>query len=233
MTLDPTLVDLLKSVDTPTICNALEVVAPERQASGYTVRPFVCANLPSTPLLGTARTACIRAAAPAERPASATDAVHKAYYEYMATPSQLPPIAVIFDADEEPGKGAFWGEVNSAIHHGLGVAGCITNGSMRDTDDLAPGFRILAGSLGPSHAFVHVESFGEPVEVHGMAVKHDDLVHADKHGAVVIPASAVNGLNDAIDLVRRREKRILDVVRKPGFTLDEFQAAVGDAANIH
>lgn len=233
MALDRALVELLRTVDTPTVCNALEIIAPENQARGFTVRPFVCADPQAAPIVATARTARIRAAAPAKRSASDTAALHKAYYEYMATSDELPTVAVILDADTAPGRGAFWGEVNSAIHLGLGVAGCITNGSMRDLDDLAPGFQILAGSLGPSHAYVHVENFGEPVDVHGMAVEHGDLVHADKHGAVVIPPGAISGLANAIDVNRRREKRILDVIRRPGFTLAEFQAAVGDAANIH
>ena len=43
-----------------------------------------------------------------------------------------------------------------------------------------------------------------------MQAAHDDVIHADYHGAVVIPADAVRKLPAAIDLVSRREKVILD-----------------------
>ena len=61
------------------------------------------------------------------------------------------------------------------------------NGSIRDIPQIAEGFQMLAGSLSPSHAYVHVEEFGIPVTIHGMAVKSGDLIHADRHGAIVVP----------------------------------------------
>ena len=85
------------------------------------------------------------------------------------------------------GYGAFWGEVQSNVHKALGCLGVITDGSIRDIPQWAPGFQALAGSIGPSHAWVHAESFGGEVRVAGMTVRSDDLIHADRHGAVVIP----------------------------------------------
>ena len=85
------------------------------------------------------------------------------------------------------GYGAFWGEVQSNVHKALGCLGVITDGSIRDIPQWAPGFQALAGSIGPSHAWVHAESFGGEVRVAGMTVRSDDLIHADRHGAIVIP----------------------------------------------
>ena len=94
---------------------------------------------------------------------------------------------MIEDLDDEVGYGAFWGEVQSNIHKALGCLGVVTNGSIRDIPMIAPGFQMLAGSLSPSHAYTHVEDFGIPVTVHGMKVNSGDLIHADQHGAVVVP----------------------------------------------
>ena len=88
------------------------------------------------------------------------------------------------------GYGAFWGEVQSTVHKALGSIGCVTNGSFRDLDMWAQGFQMIGGRVGPSHAHVHMVAFGQPVNVFGMQVGHDDVVHADFHGAVVIPADA-------------------------------------------
>ncbi len=97
------------------------------------------------------------------------------------------------------GYGAFWGEVQSAVHKALGCVGVITDGSIRDIPQWAPGFQALAGSIGPSHAWVHAESFGGEVRVAGMTVRSGDLIHADRHGAVVIPFDVAAKLPDAAE----------------------------------
>ena len=99
---------------------------------------------------------------------------------------------IIEDLDgEHAGYGAFWGEVQSAIHRGLGALGVITDGSVRDIDQWAPDFQFLAAKIGPSHAYVHAVDFGGEVDVLGMRVASGDIVHADRHGAVVVPAETV------------------------------------------
>jgi hypothetical protein len=86
------------------------------------------------------------------------------------------------------GFGAFWGEVQTTIHKGLGCLGVVTDGCVRDITMMAPGFQVLAGSITPSHAWVHLVDIGGAVNVGGMMVSDGDLIHADRHGAVVIPA---------------------------------------------
>ena len=75
---------------------------------------------------------------------------------------------------------------SDSIHNGLGIIGVIINGSPRDLNSLSPGSQVLAGKVGPSHAYVHIEETGIDVNVFGMNVQHDDLLHADVHGAVFI-----------------------------------------------
>ena len=123
--------------------------------------------------------------------------------------------------------------MNTAIHKGLGVAGCITNGSIRDLDLIAPEFQLLAGKVGPSHAWVRVEEIEVPVEVHGMTVSHGDLIHADRHGAVVIPLDLLDRIPAAIELLTRREAAILKVARLPGFDAEKLKAAMAEAEEIH
>ena len=107
------------------------------------------------PIVGFARTATIRSGSARPRPPPSSGPRRLGYYEYVAAPP-APTIAVIEDLDPEPGFGAFWGEVNTAVHKGLGVQGCITNGSIRDLDMIATDFQLLAGCVAPSHAWVRV-----------------------------------------------------------------------------
>ena len=224
--------DLLRQWDTPTICNALELVVPARRGRGFTLTPMVCADPGLPPICGLARTGQIRAASPSGRTREEDREARIGWYEYVAD-APLPTVVVIEDLDPTPGYGAFWGEVNSAVHKGLGVQGCVTSGSFRDLDMLAPGFQILGGMINPSHAFVHVVDYGREVVVHGMPCVHDDVVHADRHGAVVIPAEAVRQLPVAIDLCARREKVILDIAKRDDFDIDKLKEALGRADEIH
>jgi regulator of RNase E activity RraA len=205
----------LTAFDTPTVCNALEVLLPATRGQGYTARPAHCGFPTLPPMVGFARTARIRARREPTEPAERLRALRHDYYRYIDA-GRKPSVVIIEDLDgPDAGYGAFWGEVQSAIHRGLGALGLVTNGSVRDIDQWAPGFQFLAGSIGPSHAYAHVVEFGGEVEVLGMRVRSGDIVHADRHGAVVVPPGAVAGLPAAAREVAQREARILEVARAP------------------
>ena len=220
--------DILKQWDTPTICNGLELIVPERRAIGFTVEPMVAVDRKFPPIVGLARTGLVRAKEPPRGPIPPREA----WYDYVAA-SDFPTIAVIQDIDDRPGFGAFWGEVQTTIHKALGVSGCVTNGSFRDLDMLAPGFQIIGGRIGPSHAHIHMVQMNCDVNIFGMLARHDDVIHADFHGAVVIPADAVKKLPEAIDLCTRREKVILDMAKSFGFNSQMLRAALKAAGEIH
>ncbi len=218
----------LEAWDTPTICNGLEFVVPDRRAIGFTVEPMLAADRSLKPMVGVARVGMIRAKeAPRGKVANRLD-----WYDYVAD-ADLPTVVVLQDLDDRPGYGAWWGEVHSTVHKALGALGCVTNGSFRDCDMLAPGFQIIGGRIGPSHAHVHMVDFGKPVDIFGMNVVHGDVIHADFHGAVVIPADAVKKLPDAIALSARREKVILDICASPDFSPAKLRQAVQKAGEIH
>jgi regulator of RNase E activity RraA len=220
--------EALRQYDTPTICNGLELVVPERRALGFTVEPMVAADRKLPPIVGLARTGLIRA----KEPPRGAIPPREDWYEYVEA-KEFPTIAVLEDIDGQIGYGAFWGEVQSNVHKGLGCIGCVTNGSFRDLDMLAPGFQILGGRVGPSHAHVHMVQMHCQVNVFGMLVGHDDVIHADYHGAVVVPDDAVRKLPAAIDLIARREKLIIDMARGPGFNAARMREALQKSAEIH
>lgn len=225
-----TLADLeaLKQWDTPTICNGLEIIVPERRAIGFTVELMVAVDPKAPPIVGVARVGTIRA----KEPPRGAVANRLDWFDYVAA-TDLPTIVVLQDVDDRPGYGAFWGEVMSTVHKALGAVGCVTNGSFRDLSAWAQGFQMIGGRVGPSHAHVHLVDFGKPVNVFGMQVAHDDVVHADYHGAVVIPAECVKKLPEAIDLVSRRERVILEVCIAKDFTPARLRDAVKRAGEIH
>ncbi len=222
--------DKLAEWDTPTICNGLEALDQTYRLTGYTTKAFTCMRPEQKPMVGYARVATIRAS---NAPAMSADKVlemRQSYYEYIDEGGPKPSITVIQDLDTGPARGAFWGEVNTNIHKGLGSLGVITNGSIRDLADSAPGFQALAGQVGPSHAWVHVVGFAEAIEVHGMSVKHNDILHADVHGAVIVPEVMVKKLPGAIERIARREAHLIGAAQKSGFNFQKLKAAMTAAA---
>jgi regulator of RNase E activity RraA len=206
----------------------VELIVPERRAIGFTVEPMAVLHPAAAPVVGLARTGTIRA----KEPPRGTVANRLDWYDYVANAS-LPTIVVLQDLDDRPGYGAFWGEVNTNVHMKLGAEGCVTSGSFRDLAASARNFQIIGGRVGPSHAHVHVVDFGGPVNIFGMQAAHDDVIHADCHGAVVIPAECVTKLPASIDLVSRREKVILDLCASPDFTTAKLRDAVMKSRDIH
>ncbi len=214
--LTPEDLEALRAFDTPTICNALEPLVPDRQGYGYTTKPLVCPRPELAPIVGYARTATIRALHPSGRDDAASRDARLGYYGHMAE-APHPTITVIQDLDPSPGYGAWWGEVNTNVHKGLGSLGVITDGSIRDIDLCAEGFQLLAGSIGPSHAFVHCVEWAITVTVAGMVVRPGDIIHADRHGAVVVPPETVREIPATVKRLEAAEALLIGPSKKPGF----------------
>ena len=220
------LLNLLQSVDTPTVCNAIEVAQGKRGFNDFT-RGTMLASDEKGVIVGYAITAQIAAIEPPTEAVSVIRERRMNYYRAMSE-SVKPSIAVVEDLDYPNCIGAFWGEVNTTIHKGFGMSGALTNGVMRDLGDMAEDFPVVAGSIGPSHGFVHVRSVNQPINVFGLNIKSGDLVHADRHGAVVVPIDVIDGLEASILKMQETEKLVLDPARKTGFDFNAFEAAWND-----
>ena len=212
----PNHLDFLQSIDTPTACNLIEIVAPERRGFGYTVKHLHCPFPELAPIIGFAKTVTFKAKDAVPLGQAGYMQKRLDYLDYVAGPPR-PSIMVMADLDgEHVGYGAFWGEVQSNVHKALGCLGVVTNGSIRDIPMIASGFQMLAGSIVPSHAYVHVVDFGIDVNVHGMAVKSGDLVHADRHGAVVVPTDKIDAMKAALEGLAGREAKIIAAAKAGG-----------------
>ncbi|MGL4309393.1 MAG: RraA family protein [Paracoccaceae bacterium] len=221
--MDQTLLNLLRSVDTPTICNAIEVVQGRRGFAAVTRGTMICTE-PGLSVVGYAVTAKITALAPPTEPSEVIRTRRMAYYRAMHDAAK-PSVAVVEDIDYPHCFGAYWGELNTNIHQGFGMSGALTNGVVRDLGDLPAGFPVIAGSVGPSHGFVRVCDLGTPVTIFGLNIAQGDLVHADRHGALVIPPDVADALPGAIQKLKATERIVLDPARSTGFTFEAFEKA--------
>jgi len=216
------LLALLRTVDTPTVCNAVEVAQGKRGFNRFT-RGTMIHSKPGTPAtVGFARTARISGLAPPTEAADVIRARRMDYFRAMAG-GDGPTVAVVEDVDFPNCIAGWWGEVHVAVHKGLGMMGAVTNGVVRDLDVIDDGFPILARSIGPSHGYVHVKDLGTEVCIMGMRVAQGELIHADRHGALVIPAEVIPALKSAIETVIASEAIVLGPAREPGFNIERLE----------
>ncbi len=222
--LDQSLLSLLQSIDTPSVCNAIEVAQGKRGFAAFTRNTMLSSEPTAPAIVGYANTAKIAGLNPPTEPPDVIKQRRLQYFHHMAG-GATPSLAVIEDTDYPDCISAWWGEVHTTVHKGLGLKGAVTNGVMRDLGDLAPDFPVIAGSIGPSHGFVHVQELGTPVTVFGLTVKQGDLVHADRHGALVIPPDVLPTLEQSIRSMFAAEKIILEPARQPGFNVAALEEA--------
>ncbi len=222
--MDDTLLELLRRVDTPTVCNAIEVAQGKRGFSSFTRGTMLSSDPNARAMVGFARTAKIAAVEPPTESPDVIKARRMDYYRHMSG-GPRPAVAVIEDVDFPHCIGAYWGEINTTVHKGFGLSGALTNGVMRDLGDLPDDFPVVAGSVGPSHGFVHVREVGTPVTIFGLEVCDGDIVHADRHGALVIPQETLGDLAQAIPKLLRTEKLILDPAKQDNFDFEAFEKA--------
>jgi 4-hydroxy-4-methyl-2-oxoglutarate aldolase len=218
----PETLEALRKIPTPTVANAIETFDVRPRGEGVTDSKIQCLFPEFGVLLGYACTAMILSGQPAppKRRVSRTD-----YWEYTRK-SEGPKVTVIQDLSEVPG-GAYWGEVNSSIHLALGSRGVITNGTVRDLDEVRPiGFHLFASGVSVSHGFAHLEDFLAPVRVFGVTVRSGDLIHADRHGAVVIPNEIVGHVAEACAKIDKAERKMLDVCRAKDFSIAELDKLI-------
>jgi regulator of RNase E activity RraA len=229
------LIIFLKKFDTPTISNALDIYRGSRSADGYTKYPFIAANTKLEPIVGIARTAKIKASNPPILSPEETKSIRLKYYEYISNKfTKYPnasPICVIEDLDWPNPTGSFWGEVNVALHKGLGLEGTITSGLLRDLDAIDKSYQVLANGIGPSHAYVHVVEFKSSVNIHGLNINDGDIIHADQHGAVIIPEQALLIIKKAINHMTKKEKHLIEAAKEENFNIEKLRDAWMKAEN--
>jgi regulator of RNase E activity RraA len=172
----------LKRWNTPSIYNGWEQITKRSRLTGFNLEETKDFMPELGPIVGYAVTVKIKPSEP-----TTNNNCWDEYRNYIAS-IQGPKIIVMQDLDKPMVFGSFWGEVTANTHRTLGCVGVIVDGAVRDLDEMRnAGFKAIAKRLCVGHAYAAPFSWGEPVEVFGTTVKQGDLIHADKHGFLIIP----------------------------------------------
>ena len=217
--LTPEELEALRRIPTPAIANGIELFDIRPRTAGFMSPDVKCLFPDLGPMIGYAATGVITAASPHGRRVSPPD-----YWQHVLS-VPAPRIAVFHDLDS-PVIGAQWGEVFASMHRALGCVGLVTDGGVRDLDEVrALGFHAFAPHVTVSHAYVHMVEYGIPVTVGGLEVSPGDLLVADQHGVVEVPLEVARDVPRAVRMVEDWERVVIEASLAEGWTLERMKQA--------
>ncbi len=218
------LLELLRSIDTCAISNAIDTLNVRMRNDGYIRQSLSCLLPSNPPVAGYAVTGRIRTDAP---PVSNLCYYQRPdWWEYMAKfPS--PKMMVLEDVDPLPGSAALVGEIHAEICRALGCVAYVTNGAIRDVPALERvNFQCFSGGVSPSHAYAHIIDFGKPVEIRGLTIAPGDLLQGDRHGVQSIPRGFDVQLQAAVREIQSREAELIRMRRSGHFTVGRLNEMI-------
>ncbi len=223
-TLSPEQLGAILQYDTCTIANAIESFGVRLRNEGFTRPGLSCITSPEQRILGYAATFQVKSSDP-----PVIGGRFKDRTDWWAGMERLPlpRIAVFESLDEDNEDGSCVGDVHTAILKAFGCAGVIIDGSVRDVTGIRKqNFPVFARSVTVSHSYVHIVSFGTPVEILGLTVRQGDLLYADCHGVLAIPIQIAAELPAVAERIRRKDERIIQLCRMPDFSPEKLLKAV-------
>ena len=218
--LAPEDLDKLRQFTAPTVANSIEVFKVRPRNTGFMNSDVGCLFPEMGVMVGYAVTAKIRAA---EKPAEGNALPPGEHWEnILKTPA--PRVVVVQDLDNPPAVGSFWGEVNGNIHRALGCVGVVTDGGVRDLDEVRVlGFHFFARAAIVSHAYIHIVESGTPVEVGGVQISPGDLIHADQHGVQTVPLEIAAKIPEGVKKIEDMERPIIECCQAKDFSVEELK----------
>jgi 4-hydroxy-4-methyl-2-oxoglutarate aldolase len=228
-TFKPAQLEQFRRLSTCLVSSAIETFRVRLPNTGFANSSIRCIFEDQPSMVGYAATARMRSSNPPMEAGKSYDYYDRTdwWNDILKTPA--PRVVVIDDVDHPPGLGAFIGEVHANILLALGCVGVVTNGAVRDIQDIRPTeFQMFAGNVSVSHAYAHIFDFGGPVEIGGLKVRPGDLVHGDRHGVQTIPLEIADKVPDVAREVRQRRLQLIGLRRSADFTLEKLRQAIRD-----
>jgi regulator of RNase E activity RraA len=212
-----TWIDYLKTVDTPTLSNGIELLGVRPHSEGFTPLSIRCLFPELGRMCGYAVTAQVETMTTSEPPDMGQ------FIElYRALDAAPKPAVIAFqEIGGRPEFAAHCGEVMGTIFTRLGAIGLVSDSGVRDIPEVRGlRFHYFARGTVASHANFRIARVGVPVQIESLVIRPGDLLHGDENGLLSIPAGVEETLPEKVDAVRDREGALLEYVRGRDFTIE-------------
>jgi regulator of RNase E activity RraA len=213
-------VDYLKTVDAPTLSNAIELLKVRPHREGFTPLQVRCLFPEFGRMCGYAVTAQVETVTESE----GSDPERLQELCEAVGQSAKPAVVTFQEIGGYPDYAAHCGEVMATIFRRLGAIGLVSDCAVRDVPEVrALGFHYFARGCVVSHASFRIVRVGVPVQVYGVVIRPGELLHADENGVLLVPDGVEEKLPQAVEAVRTRERRLMDWVLSDRFSLDHLR----------
>ena len=213
----------LRGVDSPTMANAIEPFKVRDRTEGF-IGGKVRSLFPEMPpMVGLALTVTMTNT---PGPTAGRENWWRMYEALSQIPA--PSVLTVQDASGAPSRCALAGEVMATLAMRLGAVGMVTDGGLRDVHEVrALGFAYFARYVVVSHGNFDIVDIGTPIVLDGQEVKTGDILHGDANGIVIVPREVLDGLPDAVEEVRMRERATMDFINSPEYTIAAARKRAG------
>jgi 4-hydroxy-4-methyl-2-oxoglutarate aldolase len=209
----------LRALDTPTICNAIETFKLRGRVEGFCGMDVRCLS----PELGVMVGYAVPLTVDSTTPDGPSD--NRVWHDWLhaMADSPQPVVLVLQDVGPQPRKSAHFGEVMGTLARRLGTVGVITNGGLRDIEEVRRlGLHYFGPGVVPSHGQPRLLAVNVPVVIDGVPIQPGDLIHGDVNGVTLVPLSIASQVAEAAFGVREAEKQLMDYINGPEFSIDGF-----------
>lgn len=210
--LTPAQLDELRRIDSPTIANAIETFEIRPRVSGYVGYDIRCIFPDLPPTVGYAVTCTVDSTTEGREGIG-----FNALYELLRD-APKPAVVVMQDVGTDSLHSCHAGEVMSTRMKSLGAVGILTDGGLRDANEVRAlgGFQYFCAGLVVSHGNPICVSVGDEVTISGMKVRPGDLLHGDLNGVVHIPDECAADVAEAAYRIWERENETMREIRELG-----------------
>ena len=216
-------IDYFKTVDSPTLVNAIELLRVRPNERGFTPVDIRCLFPELGRMCGYAVTAQVETVTQMEP--FTIDTFLQLYKAVEKAPK--PAVVVLQEIGGYRDYAAHCGEVMATFFTRLGAVGLVSDCAVRDLPEVRRmGFQFFARGAVASHANFRISQVDVPVQICGMVVKPNDLIHADENGVITVPQVEREKLEQAVETIRARERAVMDFVRGSEFHLDGLRKVV-------
>lgn len=216
-------IEYLKTVDTPTLCNAIELLKVRKDHEGFTPLEIRCLFPEFGRMIGHAVTAQVETYTSMEK---RDNRLFVDLYSLLDK-GPKPGVIVLQEVGGHGNYAAHAGEVMSTIFHKLGAVGLVSDCGVRDIPEVRRiGFHYFARGTVASHGNFRIVRVGVPVQIMGLVIKTGDLLHGDENGLALVPDEKRDLIPQMVDLIRSREGKLLDYVKSDAFTLDGLRGQI-------
>lgn len=217
---DEAMIRFLRTVDTPTVSNAIELAQVRPRSEGFAPLHLRCLFPELGPMCGYAVTAQVETMT---QSGNKSESLFIELFQAVAD-SPKPAVIVFQEVGGQPDSAAHCGEVLATIFSRVGGIGLVSDCAVRDIAEVRRlKFHYFARGAVASHANFRIARVGEPVQVLGLVVQPGSLLHGDENGLLVVPPEAFSGLPQAVERIRSREHKLMDFTRRADFKVSDLR----------